>query len=246
MTNIEFSTEFDVILNNSTIGTLPLRLDEYEKSVFLTKAQENLVLSTYTGQSATGEHFEDTELSRAILRPLIETDTLVAAAIGDVKKQLWDDKYKHSYWRLINNNLWFILYEQVSQLDDCLNPCYNGKSAKVSVVGIDQYNNLLNNPFKGPSEKRVFRVDYGVPLTSQDNAVLELISKYTVDAYRMRYLRRPLPIILQNLPTGLSINDINTNTACELGSSTHRRILEDAVRLALASKSMGFQPNQGK
>ena len=246
MTNIEFSTEFDVILNNSTIGTLPLRLDEYEKSVFLTKAQENLVLSTYTGQNATGDHFEDTELARAILRPLIETDTLVAVAIGDVKKQLWDDKYTHSYWRLPTNNLWFILYEQVSQLDDCLNPCYNGKSAKVSVVGIDQYNNLLNNPFKGPSEKRVFRVDYGVPLTSQDNAVLELISKYNVDSYRMRYLRRPLPIILQNLPPGLSINNITTNTKCELGSATHRRILEDAVRLALASKSMGFQPNQGK
>ena len=246
MTNIEFSTEFDVILNTSTIGTLPLRLDEYEKSVFLTKAQENLVLNTYAGQNTTGDHFEDTEIARAILRPLIETDTLVAVAIGDVKKQLWDDKYKHSYWRLINNNLWFILYEQVSQLDDCLNPCYNGKSAKVSVVGIDQYNNLLNNPFKGPSEKRVFRVDYGVPLTSQDNAVLELISKYTVASYRMRYLRRPLPIILQNLPTGLSINNITTQTECELGSATHRRILEDAVRLALASKSMGFQPNQGK
>lgn len=246
MTNIEFSTEFDVILNNATIGTLPLRLDEYEKSVFLTKAQENLVLSTYSGQNAARDHFEDTELSRAILRPLIETDTLIAAAIGDIRKQLWDDKYKHSYWRLRTNNLWFILYEQVSQLDDCLNPCYNGKSAKVSVIGIDQYNNLLNNPFKGPSEKRVFRVDYGVPLTSQDNAVLELISKYTVDAYRMRYLRRPLPIILQNLPTGLSINNINTYTECELGSPTHRRILEDAVRLALASKSIGFQPNQGK
>ena len=246
MTNIEFSTEFDVILNNSTIGTLPLRLDEYEKSIFLTKAQENLVLSTYTGQNEAGDHFENTELARAILRPLIETDTLIAVAIGDVKKQLWDDKYKHSYWRLSTNNLWFILYEQVSQLDDCLNPCYNGKSATVSVVGIDQYNNLLNNPFKGPSEKRVFRVDYGVPLTSQDNAVLELISKYTVDSYRMRYLRRPLPIILQNLPTGLSINNINTYTECELGSSTHRRILEDAVRLALASKSIGVQPNQAK
>ena len=62
----------------------------------------------------------------------------------------------------------------------------------------------------------------------------------------MRYLRRPLPIILQNLPPGLSINNITTYTECELGSSTHRRILEDAVRLALASKSMGFQPNQEK
>ena len=117
---------------------------------------------------------------------------------------------------------------------------------KYFAFGLDQYNNLLNNPFKGPSEKRVFRVDYGVPLTSQDNAVLELISKYTVDSYRMRYLRRPLPIILQDLPTGLSINNITTYTECELGSSTHRRILEDAVRLALASKSMGFQPNREK
>ena len=49
MTNIEFSTEFDISLNNSTLATGMLRLDEYEKSVFLTKAQENLVLTIYSG-----------------------------------------------------------------------------------------------------------------------------------------------------------------------------------------------------
>jgi hypothetical protein len=37
-----------------------LNFDEYEKSVFLTKAQEELVIHYYTGK-ATGDSFEDTE-----------------------------------------------------------------------------------------------------------------------------------------------------------------------------------------
>lgn len=42
MTNDEFSNEFDVLYNNITSNQAP-GLDEYEKSVFLTKAQDEIV-----------------------------------------------------------------------------------------------------------------------------------------------------------------------------------------------------------
>lgn len=65
MTNEEFSNEFDTLINsNSTISLygmeLPLEFDEYEKSVFLTKAQEEIVEGLYTGK-ILGDSFEDTE-----------------------------------------------------------------------------------------------------------------------------------------------------------------------------------------
>ena len=42
MTNLELSNEFDVLYNNITSNQAP-GLDEYEKSVFLTKAQDEIV-----------------------------------------------------------------------------------------------------------------------------------------------------------------------------------------------------------
>lgn len=66
MTNEEFSNEFDTLINsNSTIkpfgidSTL-LEFDEYEKSMFLTKAQDEIVESLYTGK-LIGDSFEETE-----------------------------------------------------------------------------------------------------------------------------------------------------------------------------------------
>ena len=42
MTNTEFSNEFDVLYNSITSNQAP-GLDEYEKSVFLTKAQSEIL-----------------------------------------------------------------------------------------------------------------------------------------------------------------------------------------------------------
>ena len=62
----EFSDRFDVLLNSyatkagfgSQDGVGDIRLNEHEKSVFLTQAQEDIVLSLYTGKNSYGESFE--------------------------------------------------------------------------------------------------------------------------------------------------------------------------------------------
>ena len=69
MTIEEFSNEFDVLLNSYAannpfgIGQGLTQLDEYEKSVLLTEAQESIVRDLYNGK-LTGNGFESTEEQR--------------------------------------------------------------------------------------------------------------------------------------------------------------------------------------
>lgn len=58
MTNLEFSNEFDVLYNNITSNQAP-GLDEYEKSVFLTKAQDEIVKAYFNPRTnKTQEGFD--------------------------------------------------------------------------------------------------------------------------------------------------------------------------------------------
>lgn len=78
MTTQEFSDQFDVLLNSSFIANdfgeqsskIDIQLDEYEKSVFLTQAQEQLVINLYNGRNIEGLSFESAEESRRYLKEL--------------------------------------------------------------------------------------------------------------------------------------------------------------------------------
>ena len=95
----------------------------------------------------------------------------------------------------------------------------------------DLYNRTRNNPFRGPNNKRVLRLDKG------ENYV-ELVSSFPIGTYIVRYLKRPNPIILVPLEnTGLFINGKQEEATCELNDVVHRNILELAVKLAYASRA---------
>ena len=120
MTNEEFSNEFDTLVNsNSTFSSTltPLEFDEYEKSVFLTKAQESVVISLYKG-TLTGDSFEKTEEMRRYLGNLIITyDT-------DTKEEDIDGIDNSSVFFKLPTDLWFITYESAtisSDTDKCIN-----------------------------------------------------------------------------------------------------------------------------
>ena len=70
MTNDEFSSQFDIYYNNVTSNAAP-GLNEYEKSVFLTRASEDIVIELYNGRSVPGVSFESNEDNR-ILRTDID------------------------------------------------------------------------------------------------------------------------------------------------------------------------------
>ena len=61
MTNQEFSNEFDVLYNSIMSNQAP-GLDEYEKSVFLTKAQDEIIKSYFNPRkNKTQEGFDANE-----------------------------------------------------------------------------------------------------------------------------------------------------------------------------------------
>jgi hypothetical protein len=93
----------------------------------------------------------------------------------------------------------------------------------------DEYHKLKKNPFRGANDRRALRLDL-----SEGN--VEIVSKYTVTKYYLRYLKKLNPIILVNLPNDVSIDGRNKSQTCELHESLHQRILELAVRMALQSK----------
>lgn len=234
MTTEEFSNEFDTLLNSySTIeafGKTPstVELDEYEKSVFLTNAQEEIVISMYNGKNPFGDSFERTEEIRRYLSDLIKTYTTTDKKVG------YTGLSKSSVFFELPDDLWFITYEAVNLKDDGLG-CMSGEDISVIPITQDEYHRIRKNPFRDTNERRALRLDLS-------GKVVEIVSKYNVESYLVRYLSRPAPIILTDLTDNLSINGISVKTECELNPVIHRAILERAVKLAIISRV----PNTGK
>lgn len=216
MTTQEFSLEFDLMYNNIMSNQAP-GLSEYEKSLFLTQAQEALVLDIYSGK--LGSSFESTEEVTDYLSPLVKQATYTTKVEG---KGL-DSR---SVFFNIDTDIWFKTGEKAIIKDESLK-CGNSIEREVDVVPVtqDTLYRTKNSPFRGPNERRILRLD------CEANKV-ELISKYPIESYTIRYLSKPEPIILDNLPEGLTINDISTPQTCKLSSAIHRAILIRAVSIA--------------
>lgn len=237
MTTEEFSNEFDVLLNSYSnsefFGKAPntIELDEYEKSVFLTKAQEDIVLEIYNGKNPFGDSFEKTEEIRSYLRQLIKSYQTSTPEELEEGKEKRIGLTSNSVFFKLPTDLWFITYESVNFSNiDC------GDTDNIMVVPVtqDEFHRIKKNPFRGNNRRRVLRVDAG-------SDIIELISKYDISSYMIRYMVKPEPIILTGLPDSLYINKVNKKTDCKLNPAIHRAILERAVKLALRSKV----PNAG-
>ena len=218
----EFSNSFDTLLQpyiakESFSEQNNLAFDEYEKSIFLTKAQEQIVLELY-------QELEQSEEVRKYLSNLIKTDNYVP--IGEQDETLINSNFK-SYKVEINNDILFMIYEQCTLSDE--NSCINNKIVSVVPTIHDDLDKVLKNPFKSPNSRKVIRLDF-------DNKI-ELISKYNISNYKVRYLKKPNPIILIALEDNLSINNGDTEVSNgETNPILHERIVQRAVQLAVQSK----------
>lgn len=194
-----------------------LAFDEYEKSIFLTKAQEQIVLELY-------QELEQSEEVRKYLSNLIKTDNYTP--VGEQDETLINNNFK-SYKVEISNDILFMIYEQCTLSDE--NNCINNKIVSVVPTIHDDLDKVLKNPFKSPNSRKVIRLDF-------DNKI-ELISKYNITNYKVRYLKKPNPIILVALEGNLSINNGDTKVSNgETNPILHERIVQRAVQLAVQSK----------
>lgn len=241
MTTEEFSNEFDVLVdsyrrfkdfdNKQNLDSLDF--NEYEKSVFLTQAQEDLITSYYTGRNQTGYSFEATEENRRILNELVETQKSTTK-ISNSSNISTDSVF---FQLPENKDLWYIVYEAAG-LEDPNLKCTGRQEVLVVPTTHDNYQKTIRNPFRRPNERRVLRLDL-------KGNVVELVSKYNISDYIIRYVSKPEPIILATLPNNLKINGVNVKTECKINTVLQRTILERAVEIAIISK-IGITNNQTK
>lgn len=228
MTIEDFSNGFDTLCNsyirNNPYGLTmsDIRFDEYEKSLFLTKAQQDFAVNLYNGNAGAG--FEVVEENRRYLTPLVSEHTFTNA---DSKGSFGGNVYT------LPSKLWFITHESVTVSDAS---CENMSVQDVIPVRQDEYNRLKRNPFRGVSVRRALRLDIG-------NNKVEILSSNTISKYFIMYLRKPAPIILVNLEDDVKIEGESAAQTSELHEALHGRILELAVRMALQSKTIGNVSN---
>ena len=216
----ELSNLFDTLLQPSIVKDNfgeqnTLAFDEYEKSIFLTKAQEQIVLELY-------QELEQSEENRKYLSNLIKTGNYVP--VGEQDNTLINNTFK-SYKVEIEDSVLFMIYEQCTLSDE--NNCINGRIVSVVPTIHDDLDKVLKNPFKSPNNRKVIRLDF-------DNKI-ELISKYNISNYKVRYLKKPNPIILVKLED-LNIDKKQEVSNGETNPILHERIVQRAVQLAVQSK----------
>lgn len=228
MTITEFSHEFDISYNGIASNDAP-PLDLYEKSVYLTKAQLELIKNYFNPKgNKYRDGFENSSKRRNDLNELIRTDksTLQIASLDGI-----DENSK--FFKIPSNT--FLIIQEKAKVSSTTSSCVNNKYLKVVPKTHDEYNEQIENPFKKPNEKLIWRLDYYAQNSSNKN--VELITPYTILEYRMRYITYPSPIILTDLISSfpgesLSIDGITVPQTCKLSENIHREILDRAVEMA--------------
>lgn len=227
MTTQEFSNEFDVLYNNIMSNQAP-GLDEYEKSVFLTKAQ-NEVLKNYFNPKGNKyqEGFDDNEKRQIDFSTLIKTEK--PAVYENESYTKFDDR---SQLFQMPKDILFVLNETAFNTVDNVKRLIN-----IVPINFDEYSRIMSKPYKQPLKNQGWRL-------FQSTGNVEFISEVIVktnsvlEDYKIRYVRRPNPIILTNLTdsySNVSIEGKTDITECELDEILHQEILQRAVELAKAA-----------
>lgn len=231
MTVEELNNEFDIHYN-SIAGQSSPNLDLYEKSIFLTKAQLEIVKNYYNPKGNKYQNgFENSEKRRTDIKELIKN-------------------YKSTFYFLDNNAIdsdskffnipdnVFLITNEKGIIKDI--GCFEGKSLNIKPMTQDEYNIQIDNPFKKPNEKVAWRLDFS---KINNKKVVEIVTPYKIE-YNLRYIKYPKPIILGDLDVlfpseNLSIDGQTLPSTCELSEEIHKEILDRAVELALRD----YKPN---
>ena len=219
MTHEEFENEFMVLYNNVMSNAAP-GLNSYEISVFLTKAQEEIVKNYFEpAGNKYGKGLDDSPKRQIDFSELIKVgqgvlNTSAPTITFDKRAKVYD----------LPADLFLVINEAVDT---------NAGTKQIVPISYPDYTRLMSRPYNEPVKYQAWRII----TTSINNVSVELIvnSNETITDYKIRYIRRPAPIITTNLSSeygDVTINGVSTISECELNPNIHSEILQRAVELA--------------
>lgn len=148
MTVEEFSNEFDILYNNVMSNQAP-GLNEYEKSVFLTKAQTEIIKSYFLGETKTANGFDKDSKKQYDFSSLIRVASLynvntVKERITPIEKLDRNSKvflFPKDYFLSINE----VIYDGFTQYS-------------VVPISYGEYQTKLLKPYAFPVKKGAWRI----------------------------------------------------------------------------------------
>jgi len=213
MTNQEFSIRFDVLYNNIMSSQAP-GLDEYEKGVFLNKAQLELLKNRLNpkgnkyAEGFDGSSKRQVEFSKLVVNADMPFDETTVTE-NDVEVT------RPTFTVTVDTD------GMLSILNESVTVTRNGADVNLVVVPINnvELDTLMSRPYKYPPRSQAWRVitDDGFRIITNDAAAV-------TNRYHIRYVR---------LPHEIDLTD--ATKTCELPDTMHDEILQRAVELAKAA-----------
>ena len=310
MTTKEMSDSLDSLLNSyakqaafgEEASKADIVLDEYEKSLYLTQAQD-IVLKAYfqRNTNSEGNGFDDSEKRQIDFSSLITIKTLnpTTGNTFDDRGLLFSmPKRVHDGQEVAGTtDVLFILNEKlVTGVGGTVIPMHWSKEGQEDVVGAHtdevaatlphsgeepyadvaaaeadgwtwtdsttvyaktknyvivpinykEYDREMSKPYAQPLKKQCWRLfqntGSGFDYLTELIPVWDLTEKESIIGYKMRYVRRPNPIVLTDMPDNLSIEGFDKETPCELNPIMHPEIVQKAVDIVVTTR--GSQPQQ--
>lgn len=230
MTNLEFSDQFDVLYNNITSNKAP-GLDEYEKSVFLTKAQDDVVKAYFDPKlNKSREGYDGGEKRQIDFSMIMRTKSYKSFT-----SPILDNKANTKRVTIDRDIMMF-----VNEFVDVKRIGYPTNSLRLSVVPISysEYARLQSKPYKRPLQYQSWRL---IDSAAGSNSVELIVGPSdAITNYTARYIKKPRAIRLADLGD-VTLDGASTPQECELDSILHIEILQRAVELAKAAYTGGLQ-----
>lgn len=228
----EFSLEFDVLYNNITSNLSP-GLSEYEKSVFLTRAQEQIVKNHFSVKSNSKQE----GLNNSIKRDTDFSTLFKTVSIGNGITKI-DNPTNTLNTRIkrftIKEDYLFIINEfcEIVKQDSAGNVLDTQLTTVVPLHYLE-FARLNSGPYKEPNLHETWRIISDVITVNESTFDLYIRYNWTLINYIIRYIKKPNPIILEDLSTqNLTIDGKHAVSNCELNPILHQEVLDRAVELA--------------
>lgn len=228
MTATEFSNEFDVLYNNISSNQAP-GLNEYEKSVFLTKAQSEILKNYFNPKGNKYELGFDENAKRQI-----DFSSLITVVKKNQDTTITNPTLLHNKGILFQTptDILFIINEFVRDNTEGSN-----KQFTIIPINYEEFSRLMSKPYKLPLKNQGWRI---LQTNSSLYSEIVLPEELTTPSYIIRYVRKPNPIVLTDFSSEkVSIEGVSKledeTKVCELDPILHPEILQRAVELAKAA-----------
>jgi hypothetical protein len=211
----EMAYEFDVLFDKIASFESPGYTNR-EKSVFLSKAQEIFVDKYYTNEYTERRRRDFSTITRHV----DITTTNSSSPVTKPNATLFQ----------LPSDMMYVESEEVtiSHTTDC----FDAKRIIVLPIREDEYALKIHDPFKRPSVTGsafdcAWRLDWSDGGTT-DYASLVTDGTFTLSTYHLTYIKTPEEIV----PVTAGDTSTTTQSDCELNTTSHREIVEIAVRIA--------------